>query len=187
MTCIVGMVHDKGVTMGCDSQVTSGWTHSTLSKDSPKVFRKGDMLIGTTGTLRMLQLAHYALVIPDHPPEMDCIAYLATLFADAVRECFKNAGHAMKDKEQESNDGNLLIAYRGRLFSLGSYYSVSESAIGYDSVGSGEQVALGAMHMSAHMGEMITTDKRILWALEAASEFSSDVRGPYVIETLGNK
>lgn len=186
MTCIVGLVHDKGVTIGGDSRCTAGWVHTNHATSTPKVFRVADMIIGSTGTHRMCQLIQFALVKPEHPEGMDCIAYLVTHFANAVRDCLKAAGHAEKEKDRESYDGALLIGYRERLFSMGGDYAIDEDANSYCAVGSGQEVALGSMHTSARMGELLSPEKRITWALEAAATFSNGVGGPFVIETLAS-
>jgi len=187
MTCIVGLTHAGGVTLGADSQVTTGWVHAPLADSQGKIFRVGKMLIGGTGTLRQLQLAQYALALPEHPSDMACMTYLVTRFVDAMRDCLKNGGHATKDKDQESTPGALLIAYYGRLFNLASDYAVQETADSYYAVGSGQEVALGSLHTSARMGELLSPEKRVTWALEAAATFSNGVGGPFVIETLANE
>jgi ATP-dependent protease HslVU (ClpYQ) peptidase subunit len=187
MTCIVGLVHAGGVTLGADSQTTSGWVHTTMADSLHKVFRVADMLIGSTGTARMSQLVQYALSKPEHPADMECVTYLVTHFADAVRDCLKTGGYAIKDKEQEMHDGSLLIGYRGRLFSLDTHFAINEVADGYYAIGSGQEVALGSMHTSDRMGDLLSPEKRVTWALEAAATFSNGVGGPFVIETLAHE
>ncbi len=184
MTCIVGLVHQGKVIIGADSQASKGYVVSTLAPSTPKVFRLGEMVIGVCGSLRTLQLLRFALTLPSHPESRDVMAYIAVDVANAVRECLKSAGNAKKDSDQENHESELLIAYRGRLYSLHSDYSVMEVADGYYAVGSGAELAMGALHMSTHMGDLVAPKQRVRWALEASAAFNHGVSAPFILEVL---
>lgn len=179
MTCIVGLIDGKTVYMGADSAVTGHVTQTLVSK---KIFQHGKCLIGYSGSLRMANLLKHAFTPPEHPKGMEDEKYLTTLFVDALRTVLKDAGNATKINEQESGTGYFLVGYQCRLFEIGFDYSVSEVANGFDSVGSGNQVALGAIHATRNMS--LIPSKRIELALEAAADFCYGVRGPFYIETL---
>lgn len=176
MTCIVGIVDGGRVVMGADSAGCSGWAME-IRKD-PKLFRVGAFVIGYTSSFRMGQLLRFKFHPADHPATMDCEEYMATLFVDGIRDVFKAGGFAAKEKEQESG-GCFLVGYRDRLFKIESDYQVGETLAGFDAVGCGAQLALGAM--DATISATISTEERINAALRAAENWSNGVRGPFII------
>jgi ATP-dependent protease HslVU (ClpYQ) peptidase subunit len=115
---------------------------------------------------------------------MDLSRFMCTTFIDAIRDCLKSGGYAKKDSERESG-GTFLIGYRGHLFQIADDYQVAEVVYGYDAVGCGSQIALGASHATEPFG--MDPQKRVLAALKAAAEFSNGVRGPFHIERLPGK
>jgi hypothetical protein len=187
MTCIIGLIDQKsrGVYIGGDSAGTNDAGQQSIRLDS-KVFRNGALLFGGTGSFRMIQLLRYRLIIPDYRPsaqqgEDPLFRYLATDFIDAVRSCFKDGGYAKKESERETG-GFFLVAVQGRLFCVQRDYQVEEVALDYHAVGSGDDVAFGALHATHHLD--LSPEHRIRLALEAASYHYSNVRPPFVIEKM---
>lgn len=180
MTCIVGLVEDETIFMGCDSMVTTGYTTQLLTLK--KVFRNRDMLIGFSGSVRMCNLLQYAFTIPEHPDYMSIETYLTTSFIDALRTLLKDTGNATKTNEQEQSLGYFLLGYKKRLFTIGSDYSLIEVMEGYNSVGSGSEIALGAMFATQHSD--IKPKKRIELALKAATHYCNGVNEPYYFEAV---
>jgi ATP-dependent protease HslVU (ClpYQ) peptidase subunit len=173
MTAIVGLVHDGCVYIGGDSAGVDGYS-LTVRADG-KVFRNGLFLFGFTTSFRMGQLIRYALEPPS--PEGDLEHFMAVSFVDAVRSCLKEGGWARKDNEREEG-GTFLVGVAGRLFAVHEDYQVAEAADGYAAVGSGEQVALGALYATADTD--MEPGERVLVALRAAERFNAGVRGPFV-------
>lgn len=180
MTCIVGLIDNGKVYIGGDSCVSRGYVQQTMS--SPKVFRNGHFLIGYSGSLRMAELLRFAFSPPEHPKDISTERYFATLFADALRTTLKDAGNATKNNEQESSTGYFLVGYQGRLITIEADYSFTEVADGWDAIGSGNEVALGAMHATKDMS--LIPQKRIELALDAASTYCRGVCGPFTVEVL---
>ena len=77
MTCIIGIEHGGKVYMGGDSAGTIGWTSRPLS--IPKVFKKQNMLIGVSGTMRETQLLQYELSLPHKEADSPFIYLIYTL------------------------------------------------------------------------------------------------------------
>jgi ATP-dependent protease HslVU (ClpYQ) peptidase subunit len=102
---------------------------------------------------------------------------MAVSFIDAVRSCLKEGGWARKDDEREEG-GTFLVGVAGRLFTVHEDYQVAEAADGYAAVGSGEQVALGALYATADAA--VDPRERVLLALRAAERFNAGVRGPFI-------
>lgn len=179
MTCVVAVVHDGKVYMGADSAGSNAWSIAT--RDDPKVFVVGPMVIGYTTSFRMGQILRFRLTPPPHHREIDDDQYMMTDFVDAVRSVLKAGGWAGKENEVERG-GNFLVGYKGRIWEVESDYQVALVAHPFNAVGSGYHVALGSLHTSKPDPSDGPEDVqvRLTWALEAAAEFAAGVRGPFV-------
>lgn len=107
MTAIVGLVQDGSVYIGGDSAGVSGMS-LTVRADA-KVFRKKRYLFGFTTSFRMGQLIRYSLKLPK--PKGDLDAFMSSTFIDALRDCLKSGGWAMKDNEREEG-GTFLVGLK---------------------------------------------------------------------------
>lgn len=184
MTCIVGMIdHDNScVYMGGDSAESGGC--NIFRRADSKVFRRGNFLIGGTTSFRMLQLLHYKLEIPTIGNK-DMMEYMCTDFIDAVRSCFESNGFVPKGDEGNLG-GQFLVAHKTRLFRVDEDFQVSETIDDYASVGSGQEFALGAMHIMRNM-EDIPVESKVFKALEAAAHLGLGVCEPFSIMCTLNK
>lgn len=181
MTCIVGFVEGDTVWMGGDSAGTNNWFEQDLYA-TPKVFRNGEMLIGSSGSARQADLLRYVLNVPDHDPRAAFEKYMAKTFMDAVRECFKAGGVCKITNSAEESQGSFLVGYKGRLCAIYSDFQVRLPTLRFAAVGCGDQIALGAMFASGHLSD---GRARVELALQASERFSAGVRGPFHIESLG--
>lgn len=178
MTCVVGIITDDGIYMGADSALSSNVYRTSKQ---PKIFEKDNMLIGFSGYPRTAQLVQYSLQTPVfRETEQSLFSYMAIDFVDALRACFKTAGHATVINNEEAVESCLLVGYKGRIFRFDSNYQVIECADDYTAIGSGEEVALGAL--SATVGE--PPKQRLEKALLSAEKFSYGVRGPFTFLEL---
>lgn len=175
MTCIVGLVDGGDVWIGGDSAASRESGELTLRRD-PKVFRRGEYLIGFTDSWRMGQLLRYRLAVPERPGSVELFEWMATEFVDAVRRCLSEGGFAHIDNNVEEG-GGFLVAVGGRLFGVDSDYQVGEDLSGYSAVGCGAEVALGALAATRDLGGRI----RVKRALEAAELHMNGVRRPFKV------
>lgn len=178
MTCIVGIVDKKNrkVIMGGDSAASAG-TSLTIRKD-PKIFKNKDFIIGCTSSYRMIQLLRFSF----NPPEIkskDIYEYMCTDFINAVRECFKVGGYLQKYTEGDEKGGVFMVGYKNRLFKIESDFQVGESLSGIDSVGCGQDIALGSLFALAK--QSISNENKVLKALEAAEFFTNGVQRPFIV------
>ncbi|QGS83429.1 hypothetical protein PMC2000_29230 [Burkholderia pseudomallei] len=175
MTCIVAVKHETGIYMGADSAAVGCWT--VWDRLDPKIYRVGPFLIGFTTSYRMGQLLGHSFSVPDHLEGVDTFAFMCTTFVDAVRECLKKGGFALRENEREEA-GTFLCAYRGRVFRVESDYQIGESATNFDACGCGQEFALGSLYSTSGM----EPEQRVRTALCAAQRFSAGVREPFLIE-----
>lgn len=173
MTAIAGLVHDDRVLIGADSGGVGGWTLN-IRKDA-KVFANGAYVMGFTTSFRMGQILRWAFK-PPAPTKGSLERFMCTTWVDAARKALSEGGWATKEAEREVG-GCLLIGVRGHLFRIDEDWQVGEHVEGYAAVGSGEQVSLGALAATQHLG--LDPEKRVLTALEAAQAHNIGVRGPF--------
>lgn len=176
MTCIVGLVDKGSVYIGGDSAGVDGWSLTVRADE--KVFIRGPFLMGFTTSFRMGQLLRYKLEVPERQGT-DVAEFMATAFIDAVRDCLKAGGWATT-KDGHETGGGFLVGYRGRLFLICEDFQVGEASDGYDAVGSGEQIARGALFATNGKDPV----KRVDLALRAAEAHNAGVRGPFTVMTL---
>ncbi len=191
MTCIVGLIHEKKVYIGADSAGSNSIGQQAIRADKKNFVVKtptgAPFLFGCTSSFRMIQLLQFHLTLPYYSSTASdedddpLFRYMATAFIDAVRSCFKEGGYAKKDDEREEG-GFFLVGCFGRLFCVQSDYQIEEVACSYNAVGSGGEIALGALHATQSLD--IPPEQRIILALEASATHNAYVRGPYLLKTV---
>lgn len=188
MTCIIGLEKNGVVYLGGDSQITA--SHTKQTRRDPKLFANGPFLIGTSGSIRYNQILRYKFTPPaHHPAEKPDFEFMVVDVVDAVMQCMEEAGFlrlkdGVKDTASDENYGYALFAYHGNLYYFGADFQMGNCEDGYDAIGSGHQVALGAMYALINSGMKLTPEDCILKSLEAAAHINTTVGPPYVILKL---
>jgi len=118
----------------------------------------------------MGQLLAHSLEIPNHPKGMDDMKFLVKKFTKAVQKCL--------DVGESGLEPYFLFGYHGKLHGMYGDYQISSNNDGFSSVGSGSDLALGAMHVTKGMWN---PEKRILNALKAAEAGNAAVRAPFIL------
>lgn len=152
-----------------------------VCRDS-KVAKRGEMLLGCAGEVRLLNLVQHVLEIPQRKTRMTDMRYLTGPFADALARCVRlRAPHI--DATGSDKDGMefaLLLGYRGALYSMDSNYDIVRSVDDFDAIGTGAQVARGALYMAGTLAPRTA----LLRALTAAERYKSNVRRPFRVVSL---
>lgn len=169
MTVIAGLIDKGRVYIGGDSAAVSE-TDVQIRADK-KVFRAGEYLIGFAGSWRFGQLLQYNFVPPSNR-DPDPFAHMVRRIVPAIRSATNEAG--------EDDTAALLVGFDGRLYRIDTDYQVAEPLFGYDAIGEGAAYALGSL-----FGDGRPPALRVEFALAAAEEFCSSVRGPLYVEHLG--
>lgn len=172
MTCIVGIKSPSKIVLAADSMMSDGWTESTLHQT--KVFRAGPLAIGTTGSLRYLNILQYNLAPLLSKPSATVDEYMYGEFVSAAFKAFED-GRALETVDGvAAAPGSALIALHGRVFLFETNFALSEVDDGYSAVGNGGEIALGALHATRHIKN---PKRRALLAIEAATHHSVGVGG----------
>jgi ATP-dependent protease HslVU (ClpYQ) peptidase subunit len=183
MTCIVGLIDGENnkIYIGGDSAGVAGLSIS-IRKD-PKVFKRGNFIFGFTSSFRMGQLLMCGnLKIEEPQIDEDVYHYMVTTLVESVRKLFKKGGYSKVDKNEEIG-GTFLVGYKGRLFSIQSDFQVGEVYDDYMSVGCGEDYALGSLFTTKGLINL-SSEERIIKALEAAEYHNGGVRKPFNIVSI---
>jgi len=188
VTCIVAVMETGRIVVAGDSQAGNTTRYSIMPRRDPKVFRlpaptggPTELVIGYTSSYRMGQLLRFGFTPPPHPAAKDAFAYLAQYFADTARTRFKEGGFAEVDRGVEKG-GTFLVAYAGRIFGIFDNFQVAEFDLDYAAVGSGEELALGALHALSDSKK--SAEDRARAAIAAAAAFNAYVGGPITVEIL---
>jgi len=154
--------------MGGDSCVSANGV--VWRSASPKVFVVGNFVIGWSGDMAFGSLCRYQV---DWSKRLsaDVDTYMHVMLPAEIRETCRRQG-------VELPDGQALIGVCGALYDLNSDQTgvvCSRIAEPYGTVGSGADVALGALFALRDRGPTV----RIRKALEAAEAHCEGVRGPF--------
>lgn len=175
MTCIVGIVNGQKVIIGGDRQGSAGYAKT--NRIDKKVFKRGEFVFGFTSSYRMGQLIQYKMSIPKFSEGQDLMEYMVCDFVENLRSTLKGGGFTAIENNEEIG-GHFLVGVRGRLFHIQGDFQVSESDDKFDSVGSGEDNALGSMKTAIDYGE--TDPYKILKSgLDSAHYFNAGVGGEF--------
>lgn len=173
MTCIVAVEADDRVIVGTDSFVGSDY-YGLI--DRPKLHRSGCVTMAFAGSIRVPQIAaahvKFPAKIPDDPSAM------VHEYADRIRVALDEHG-ARKD---DTDITSLMLIVGGKIYTMYGDFAVVRLSCGYQAIGAGEAVALGALHsMSAKRRR---SESGVLAALKASEAHSPYVRGPFWIQSV---
>lgn len=164
MTCIVGFIDkNKDLWMGADS-LGSNNSIKTERKDT-KLFYNNQFLIGYTTSFRMGQILRYKWNSPKNVNKKDDYEFMCTDVIDSIRECFK---------ENDYENGEFLIGYNNRLYTIEEDFQIAEQVDKFASCGSGCYFAIGAMNILKNITDGKNACKM---ALETASKYNPFVGG----------
>lgn len=172
MTCVVGLATPGGVYIGGDS-AASCESDLQVRKES-KVFELGELLIGFSSSFRMGQLLRYSLKLPPKDNKDD-MRYLTKVMT-SVRKLLLRENFGIMDSGEQELGGQLLIGYRNKLYVVDSDFHVGEPIDGYAAIGSGANVALGALFVAKKC--LLGPVPAMNLALAASQTFSTNVCGP---------
>ena len=186
MTTIAAAVGKSGVVIGADSMVTAGgsqWVEVGCKLQAfDVVVGPGEsrrLVLGATGSSRFTNLLRYKMRPPSDLGE-DPMAYLSTDFAEEVHRVLTDAKSIDSKDGRDESDSAGLVGYVGRLFRISRDFSVTEPDRRFDAVGSGHELALGAIHALGVSDPRAAVEA----ALVAASDIDPWTGGPLTFEEV---
>ena len=184
MSVVVGIIEGNKIYMGADSAGTAPETLDQVSCVTRKIYKEGEMLIGTVGSFRGIQLVQNYLDIEGRGelvPEATSYEIVSGIVED-MRKIFIDYGYT-KIVDGRENGGHFLIGYRGMLFLVQPEYDITIPAYPYYAIGNGDTAAFGVLYATQEMA--MSPEYRLKVCLEAAEQFNAAVRAPWVIDSVG--
>jgi len=177
MTCIVGIQKGRSVWLGGDSAATGGDGSQMLIADK-KVFVNGDVVFGICGSPKIIDPLRFA-ELPKQGRGQDDRQFVAGELVPTIKEAFKHAGCVVQHKDHgEMFEGAILFGTSGKLYRMECNFQLITDAYGFDSVGSGSDIAIGSLHATKRDGNV---RRRIITALEASAIANAGVRPPFAV------
>ena len=181
MTCIVALEHEGKVWMGGDAAASCN--NDIVRRVNPKVFIKGDFLIGYSGSFRIGQLLQYSFTPVKPAHKQSDMEYMVVSFIDSLREMLKYKGALMKEDEGDAQDSEFIVGYRGKIYVVESDFHLGTPLNPYAASGSGAPYALGALYALSKVNN-ISPQKKVEKALRASAEYCTGVCAPFTILAL---
>jgi len=176
MTCIIGYIdriNNKVILGGDSASITN---KQIMIRKTPKVFKNGNFIFGSSGSIRLSQLLENSF----KPPKIEIdtiLEYMCITFVNEIRNCLREGGILNINNNIETMENDIIVGYKNRLFTIYSDFTVFENINDFISIGSGLEYALGSLHTTKD--DNITIENKILLALGAASKYCTGVSEPF--------
>ena len=167
MTTIVAIQYPNKVVMGADSQTTGESGTIYRHESVKKIVANGKFLIAGSGDASPSDICQYVWEAPT-PRGVewnDLYKFMITKAMPSLKQCFKDADY----KSDSDSSFSFLFAIGGEVFDVSEDFSVLKKQNGIYGIGSGSNVAIGAIQQGA-------TIER---ALEIAAENDAYTSGPF--------
>jgi len=176
MTCIIGLRDrkNKRLYIGGDSCAGDIEQYTTYTIKNPKVFSKGDFLIGYTTSFRMGQIIERFLTPPPIPPNKKLYYYMIDDFIPEVIRILKEHNWS-KNTEGREHSGVFIVGIKDSLFLVDDDYQVAEYQDDFVVCGCGKSYAEGSLFNDD------SSKAAIIRAFNAAAYFSAYVIPPFKI------
>jgi len=192
VTTIVGIQGKNWSLLGADSRITDDSTIYALPKNLSKIIEVNDNLwVAVAGDLRAINIVRSNLAsstkllsVRKAPNNQDGDDYfLGNYFIPEMRKIFSHQGYEKTTEGLSSVDSEFLISYYGRIYAVGADYSWVQDSRGLYSIGSGGDIALGALSALASTPMMKSAARKMATrALEIACSYNADSSPPYVVK-----
>lgn len=182
MSVVVGIeVAGQGVWLAAERMGTDNF-NIQHELGAPKVWRQGPYIIGFVGSIPDGQAIQYRATLPP-PPDWDVDRHMATEFIDTLRDV---VGEHPAARGATPEGPTLLVGIGDRLYGVYRDYQCLHVTSGMLAIGSGYEVALGALHADT-MTPDLTPQHRVHRAVLATSMVHAQCGGPIdVVTTSGD-
>jgi ATP-dependent protease HslVU (ClpYQ) peptidase subunit len=173
MTTIIGIQQDNGCILVADSLVTDDSGRKYWHPEMKKLAVRGEFLVGGAGEVLPCDIIQHNWNPPATTAKdrQDLYHFMVSKVVPSLRQCLTENGYNF-DEAHDKKDGerfHLLIAISGTIFDIDQELSITMNNDGVYAIGSGGDIALGAIHAGADAYQ----------AMEIVSKLSAYTAGPY--------
>ena len=183
MTCCIAYKIKDGIILAADSAGTDEDDNQVLRQD-PKLMKIGNFMFAISGSFRLRDILMYDFIIPIKAKNETIDKYMRTKFINKFREACIKKGATKKIDEQDELLGNVIVAYEDKIYQIESDFQVGESIDNFAAIGSGCQLALGALYTLSKFEPKYfkkhVIKKTLFNILEKVSIYKASVKGPYI-------
>lgn len=182
MTAVVAVAEGGDVVMGIDSAVSSAVLTSSATKQLVKLAVPGHppLLVGVAGRLLIANEVAWCWR-PPAPRDEDAEVFLWECAVSLRAHFTAEPVWTLVRQDDGFMNGEFLLGWRGVVGLVSDVFSLDVSRCGYAAIGSGEALALGALHATADK----PAEARVHLALAAAAEHTENVRPPFDVRWAG--
>ena len=183
MTCCIAYKIKEGIILVADSAGTDEDDNQVLRQD-PKIMKSKNFMFAISGSFRLRDILMYDFIVPNKSEDETIDKYMRTKFINKFRETCIKKGATKKVDENEELLGNVIVAYKDKIYQIESDFQVGESIDDFAAIGSGSQLALGALSTLSKLAPKYfkkdVIKKTLFDILENVSVYKASVRGPYI-------
>jgi len=177
MTTLAAIQGDGWCVLGSESKATDSDSGTFIFMVEPKIFQNGPALIAGSGSVRVLNVLQYSWTAPRLSGK-STENYLTKSFIPSLKKAIAEiGGEIKKDDDVAKFEGSLIVAIKGKLFSIAEDYSWERSARGIYATGSGGDYAMAILHSLTQdndvLGNMNVEDAED--AIEEAIQIASEL------------
>lgn len=211
MTCTIAIIENGVTYVGSDSLGSDGYMQSVRNDIKLyKAVNNDNFIIGFSGSYRAGQIIQYnQRIFPDQisskkefinnisskiikrdlfkEPNVNHSYMVNAIIPKIQAELNAAGGEQLFNGTEKYTPGTFIIAYKDKIYEIDYDYQVAIPSHGFTAIGSGEAVAKGVLYAIQNVSNYSPEEKLII-ALQAASEFTVGVKGPYyILNTANNK
>jgi len=187
MSVVCGCIYEDRVSIACDTQTSFGSINvdNTHLINASKIYKINSSYIGIVGWSAISDIMEHVLKNKKKLFKLDSRSEIfETLLAlqSVLKEEYFLETHEDSDQPVDSNQLDAIIINKKGLFTIGSYREVQQFKT-FWAMGSGKQLALGAMHAMYHSGKY-TSQEIVEAGVRAACEFHESCSLPLYSKTI---
>lgn len=186
MSVVVGIEWRKKVWMAADSLVSDSEDQVFETSEPPKVYKWDGFVLGTVGSFRVGNIIHEFFEPPKKSAADDHLSYMVSKFVPELRRILEEnhvvtAYMVVDDDFAKPEEFSVMVGFEGRIYVVDDDFSVARAASGYAFIGSGAEIAGGALFVTQASNK---PRNRVEQAVEAASKHCASVGGKIVVESI---
>lgn len=183
MTAIVGIQGDGWSVLAADT-MTEYSNKPFVADGMIKLIERGDYIFAFAGDGIAGDLANFMWIPPKLIKTMDLDKFVMTKVLPSLKACFMANGYnASKEAEKDDGGFDALLSVNGTIYQITSDFGWMRSSTGLYGVGSGGDLALGALSAFKRNKTPEGCTRQAMKAIEIAATYNIYVGGDITVMT----